>query len=475
MRPIALRDGADLDGFRRAVRRLAAARTAPEAVLWSVGAPSLFGDEAPALENGPPVFLPQAVGQLIETVVCHGDPERYALLYRLVWRVLNGERALLDQHADPLVHRLERLDKAVRRDIHKMHAFLRFRALPALDGGERYIAWFEPDHHIVEAVAPFFVERFESMVWTILTPKGSLHWDRHRLMTGPPAERPDSLTDDRFAEGWLRYYESTFNPARVNPTAMRAEMPRKYWANMPETAAIPAMVRSAPARVQAMLEAEAAIPRRRMPEKAVAAMAKQAPDSLAELNRLIQRSEPLVPGATQAVLGEGPEGAAIAIVGEQPGDPEDRDGRPFVGPAGQLLTAALEEAGIGRRGLYLTNAVKHFKFVQRGKRRIHQSPTAGEVKHYRWWLMTELGFVRPRLVVALGATAALALSGRPVSVLRERGPMAFGRNGDGRNGDGWNGFVTVHPSYLLRLPGDEERRQAQAEFVADLRRAAALA
>ncbi|MBK3734348.1 UdgX family uracil-DNA binding protein [Azospirillum brasilense] len=466
MRTITLREGADLDGFRRAVRRLAAARTAPEAVLWSVGAPSLFGDEAPAFENGAPVLLPQAVGRLIETVVCHSDPERYALLHRLVWRVLNGERALLDQHADPLVHRLERLDKAVRRDIHKMHAFLRFRALPDPAGGERYVAWFEPDHHIVEAVAPFFVERFESMAWTILTPKGSLHWDRHRLMTGPPAERPDSLADDRFAEGWLRYYESTFNPARVNPTAMRAEMPRKFWANMPETAAIPAMVRAAPARVQAMLEAEAAIPRRRMPEKAVAAMARQAPDSLADLNRLIQRSEPLVPGATQAVPGEGPEGAAIAIVGEQPGDQEDREGRPFVGPAGQLLTAALEEAGIDRGGLYLTNAVKHFKFVQRGKRRIHQSPTAGEVKHYRWWLMTELGFVRPRLVVALGATAALALSGRPVSVLRERGPMAF---------DGWDGFVTVHPSYLLRLPGEEERRRAQAEFVADLRRAAALA
>ncbi|KAA0676248.1 UdgX family uracil-DNA binding protein [Roseomonas genomospecies 6] len=467
MHTIALREGADLDGFRRAVRRLAAARTPPEAVLWSVGAPSLFGDDA-ALPpgDGAPVLLPQAVGRLIETVVCHSDPERYALLYRLVWRVLNGERALLDQHADPLVHRLERLDKAVRRDIHKMHAFLRFRAVPDLDGGERYAAWFEPDHNIVEAVAPFFVERFESMVWTILTPKGSLHWDRQRLMTGPPAERPDPLDDDRFAEGWQRYYESTFNPARVNPTAMRAEMPRKYWANMPETVAIPALVRSAPARVQAMLEAEAAVPRRRMPEKAVAAMARQAPATLAELNLLIRRSEPLVPGATQAVLGEGPEGAAVAIVGEQPGDQEDREGRPFVGPAGQLLSAALEEAGIDRGAVYLTNAVKHFKFVQRGKRRIHQSPTAGEVKHYRWWLMTELGFVRPRLVVALGATAALALTGRPVSVLRERGPMAF---------DGWNGFVTVHPSYLLRLPGAEERRTAQADFIDDLRRAAALA
>ncbi|MCG5241413.1 UdgX family uracil-DNA binding protein [Azospirillum doebereinerae] len=472
MLPVTLREGADLDGFRRAVRRLVARRAAPEDVVWSSGAPSLFGGDAEG-ESGdaPPVPLPRAVGALVETVVCHREPERHALLYRLIWRALAGERALLDQHADPLVHRLALLDKAVRRDIHKMHAFLRFREVPEPDGGARYVAWFEPDHFIVEAAAPFFVERFESMVWTILTPVGSLRWDRRSLMTGPPATRTERLADDssapdRFAEGWRRYYESTFNPARVNPAAMRAEMPRKYWANLPETAAIPGLLRSAPTRVQAMIEAEAATPRRRMPDKAVAAMARQAPETLAELNRLIQRSEPLVPGATQAVLGEGPEGAAIAIVGEQPGDQEDAQGRPFVGPAGRLLSAALAEAGIDRGGVYLTNAVKHFKFVQRGGRRIHQSPTTGEVKHYRWWLRTELSFVRPRLVVALGATAALALSGRSVSVLRERGPMAF---------EGWDGFVTVHPSYLLRVPDGDGKRQAYADFVADLRRVAALA
>ncbi len=137
------------------------------------------------------------------------------------------------------------------------------------------------------------------------------------------------------------------------------------------------------------------MPVKRNPDKAVAAMQDQAPRSLEELNRIIAASEPLVPGATRAVLGEGPVGAAIAFVGEQPGDQEDLQGRPFVGPAGQLLDRALEEAGIDRASVYLTNAVKHFKFVRRGTRRIHESPTAGEVKHYRWWLERELDLVRP--------------------------------------------------------------------------------
>ncbi len=469
---VALAEGADLAGFRRAVRGLVAAGAAPDDVLWTAGdAPSLFGGSTlPAIlpegEAASPLSLPRAVGELVEAVVCHREPERYALLYRLIWRVLHGERDLLGHHSDPLVHRLALLNKAVRRDLHKMHAFLRFRDVPDPDGGERFVAFFEPDHFIVEAAAPFFVERFQSMVWSILTPVGSLHWDRRALTVGPPAAMPEGLEGDAFLAGWRRYYESTFNPARVNPTAMRAEMPKKYWANMPETASIPRMIQEAPARVRAMVEQEAAAPIRRSPDKAVAAMATSRPASLADLNALIRRSPPLVPGATQAVLGEGPVGAAIAFVGEQPGDQEDVQGRPFVGPAGQLLTRAMAEAGIDRDAAYMTNAVKHFKFKPQGKRRIHQSPTAGEVKHYRWWLMEELRFVRPRLVVALGATAALALTGRSVSVLRERGPAGFGD---------WDGFVTVHPSYLLRLPDGDGARGAYGDFVADLTRARDLA
>jgi DNA polymerase len=160
-------------------------------------------------------------------------------------------------------------------------------------------------------------------------------------------------------------------------------------------------------------------------------MADAEPKSLEELNRIIAASEPLVPGATRAVLGEGPIGAPIAFVGEQPGDQEDLQGRPFVGPAGQLLNTAMGEAGIDRDATYVTNAVKHFKFEQRGKKRIHQKPTAGEVKHYRWWLDKELGFVMPRLTVALGATAGRALTGRDVTNRERTGSE---RGNAGRSG-----------------------------------------
>ena len=124
-------------------------------------------------------------------------------------------------------------------------------------------------------------------------------------------------------------------------------------------------------------------------------MAEHGPATLDELNQLIAASEPMVEGGTRAVLGEGPVGAAVAFVGEQPGDQEDLQGRPFVGPAGQLLDRAMAEAGIDRGETYVTNAVKHFKYVQRGKRRLHQRPTTGEVRHYQWWLKRELDFVAP--------------------------------------------------------------------------------
>ena len=190
------------------------------------------------------------------------------------------------------------------------------------------------------------------------------------------------------------------------------------------------------------------------------------PKTLAELNRLIAAAPPLVEGSTQAVLGEGPAGAPLAFVGEQPGDQEDLQGRPFVGPAGQLLDRAMAEAGIDRKASYVTNAVKHFKFERRGKKRIHQKPTAGEVAHYRWWLQKELDLVHPRVVVALGATAVLALAGKALPIGRSRGETRF---------DGRNGFITVHPSYLLRIPDEADRRKAYRDFVADLERARALA
>ena len=190
------------------------------------------------------------------------------------------------------------------------------------------------------------------------------------------------------------------------------------------------------------------------------------PGTLAELNDMISAAEPFVKGGTNAVLGEGPIGAHIALVGEQPGDQEDLQGRPFVGPAGRLLDRALSAAGIERKSTYVTNAVKHFKFEERGKRRLHKKPSAGEVRHYRWWLKTELDLVRPRLVVALGATAVLALAGKSLAIGRFRGPADF---------DGQPGYITVHPSYLLRLRTEDDREHGFDAFVADLQKANALA
>ena len=405
------------------------------------------------------------MGELISLVVCHRDPERYALLYQLVWRVLNGERELLDVASDPLVHRLDLMARAVRRDLHKMHAFLRFRRVEGSEP-ERFVAWFEPEHFILEATAQFFIDRFRSLHWTILTPIGSLHWNRETLTFGPPACREDAPSEDSFEEGWRGYYESVFNPARVNPTAMRAEMPKKYWRNMPEAASIPGLIQTASQRVDRMIEQEATMPTKRTPERAIEAMWDQEPKTLKELNAIIAKAGPLVPGATQAVFGEGPDHADVVFVGEQPGDQEDLQGRPFVGPAGKLLTKAMGEVGIDRGQAYLTNAVKHFKFEQRGHRRIHSKPTAGEVKHYRPWLMKELELVRPKLVVALGATALLALTGKPTPITRSRGRAKFGT---------YEGYVTVHPSYLLRLPDEETKQAAYEAFLADLARIKDLA
>jgi uracil-DNA glycosylase len=506
MRAVALAPGADLDGFRTAVRALAAEGVPPEEVAWSSGdEASLFRsarhlsqeerssdreavdrvraepspDRAePLTRSAPPtrplppgevgaapLRLPRPVATLIETVVCHRDPERYGLLYGLIWRVLHGERELLEIASDPLVHRLARMASSVRRDIHKMHAFVRFRLVEGQ--GERYVAFFEPEHFILAAAAPFFVERFRALSWSILTPVGSAHWDGERLSFGPPAARAEAPPDDAFEAGWRGYYESTFNPARVNPELMRAHMPRKYWRNLPETAAIPGLVRSAGSRVSSMLEQEPTMPTKRTPEKALEAMRDREIKSLTQLNKLLKASEPLVKGATQAVAGEGPDDAEIVFIGEQPGDQEDLQGRPFVGPAGKLFDRALGDAGLDRKQVYVTNAVKHFKFEQRGKKRIHQKPTAGEVKHYRWWLEKELELIQPKLVVALGGTAVLAMMGKNIPIIRARGPVRFP--------DGYDGYISVHPSYLLRLPDEEAKALAYRQFVEDLERVREIA
>ena len=397
------------------------------------------------------------------------DPARFALLYRLLTRAHGGERGLLEQVTDPEVQRAQRLAQAVRRDTHKMRAFVRFREVAEADG-TRYVAWFEPEHFIVEANAPFFVRRFATMVWSILTPYRSAHWNGEALSFTQGAARADVPDDDRLEAYWRAYFSSIFNPARLKIGAMTSEMPRKYWRNLPEAAAIPELIRTASARVTSMVETPVISPSK--PARAQAdppassrltdAPLQQAAAEAAQC-RLCHLWEP----ATQTVFGEGPSDARLMFVGEQPGDQEDLAGRPFVGPAGQMFDRALAEAGIDRATAYVTNAVKHFKFEPRGKRRIHSKPDGGEINACRFWLDLERREVKPALTVLLGASAARAVLGRVVTISRERGrPLPLDGNAQA--------LVTVHPSYLLRLPDEESRAREYAAFVADLRHAREL-
>jgi DNA polymerase len=449
----------DFDGWRDKARRLAQAGVPPEDVVWiEPGASgSLFAGETelpPPPADAVPLRANRAFLDLAKTASCHSDPERFTLLHRLLWRLQRQPR-LMEDAADADVRRLEDLARAVRRDKHKMRAFVRFRVVEE-EEGERYVAWFEPAHHILRSNAAFFVNRFTQMRWSILTPRGSLYWDGRSLIEGPPADRADAPAGDPTEDLWKRYYAAIFNPARLKVGAMLKEMPRKYWKNMPEAALIPDLVAGAQAREAAMVEQGAAL-----------FEAEDRPESLSGIGTAIQscRRCPIGCNGTQAVMGEGPRHASVMVVGEQPGDSEEREGKPFVGPAGRLLDVHMEHAGLDRTRLYVTNAVKHFKFVPRGKRRLHQTPTAKEIDICRWWLDGERALVKPQLILALGASAARGVLGRTVSVQKERG-QAIPLD------EGAELWIVPHPSYLLRLDG-EARHEQERLFAADLHKVAA--
>jgi DNA polymerase len=346
-----------------------------------------------------------------------------------------------------------------------MRAFVRFRPVADDDAarGPLHVAWFEPEHRIVEANAPWFARRFANMRWALLTPERCAEWDGHRLHLRGGARREEAPAPDAGEALWLTYYRSIFNPARLNLPMMRKEMPRRYWHNLPEAQLIAPVAAEARERSGRMLAEPPTVPLRRLPRAIPAPVQEQGPDALADLHGRMQqcRACPIGAQATQAVPGEGPLQAALMFVGEQPGDQEDLRGRPFVGPAGQLFDRALQALDVARDSVYVTNAVRHFKYELRGARRIHKTPAQQEVLACGEWLEQEIALVRPRALVALGATAARSLLGRPVAVMSERGQW-FAR------ADGLPVLVTLHPSALLRMPAPEQPAAFEA-FLRDLR------
>ena len=487
LRSITLAGAIDFDGFRRACRLLWSQQVAPEFVAWhtaddaegdlfesaaAADAPSNAADVAGVA--APPVNVPASYMPLAESVVLHSDAGRFGLLYRLLWR-LQIEPGLRGDPLDVDWVQAQQMAQAVRRDMHKMKAFVRFRTV--VDDPDReplHVAWFEPEHHIVEATAPFFARRFTAMRWAILTPERSVRWDGSVLALGPGGRRDEAPPPDAGEKLWLTYYENIFNPARLKLKMMQKEMPKRYWPNLPEAQLIDPLTARAGERSMTMIERGPSEPTRRIaPTKPQTAAGHEpppngeAPSSLPALRDAIERCRecPIGEHATQAVPGEGLKRATLMFVGEQPGDQEDLQGRPFVGPAGQLFARALGELAIPREQVYITNTVKHFKFELRGKRRIHKTPAQQEAAACLHWLESEIGLVDPGLLVALGATAARQLMGSPVAVTRERGRIL-------RRPDGRRVLVTLHPSALLRMePAD--KAAAYEAWLQDLRQAAA--
>jgi uracil-DNA glycosylase len=473
MHHITLIHETDFDGWRQAARALVLDGIAPQDVIWSIkGEEELFapGERPSHPSSSTETFNVSArFVELAKIAILHRDSERFAVLYRLLWR-LRGQHDLLDVATDPDVSRVGAMAKAVRRDEHKMHAFVRFREI----GRERdahFVAWFEPEHHIVELAAPFFARRFADMPWSILTPELCAHWDGLAISFLPGVSKAMAPASDRLEETWRRYYATIFNPARLKVKAMRNEMPKKYWRNLPEASMIKPLIAEAARASEAMIAKAATEPRKPQTrlEEPMKRKTDTAPDDLETLREEAAscRACPLWKDATQTVFGEGPLHAHIMLVGEQPGDKEDLAGHPFVGPAGQMLDRALVEAGIDRRTVYVTNAVKHFKFVPRGKIRLHQKPATPEIRACRQWYERELATIKPRLVVAMGATAAQSVFGKMTPINKTRGRLID-------LDDETKALVTVHPSYLLRLPDADAKAREYENFVSDLKIAAAL-
>jgi uracil-DNA glycosylase len=431
-------------GWREAARRLLYAYVPPDEVLWS-REPALFDDGIPVAPPRP-LDVPKDFLEIADIVALHADNLKWALLYLILFRIVNGEKHLLKIESDPDVHRLLAMQKQVTHDLHRMKAFVRFRR-----SGDRVIAWHRPDHHIVQRIAPWFVDRFGSMEWSILTPDVSAHWDLHQLTFTAGVPVTEAPTDDALEELWRAYYASTFNPARVNEDLMRTHVPGRYWAAMPETQIVPSLIVSANERAGQMRQTNPITAAAFIPANATLPLLREAVHGC--------RGCELHERATQPVFGEGPETAELVLVGEQPGDQEDLAGRGFVGPSGQLLDRALVEAGLERSQLYITGAVRHFRFEERGKRRIHKTASKSQVAACQPWLEAELSLLRPKLIVCMGATAILSVLGRTARVGELRQQVVPHRYAEGVT-------ATVHPSFVLRAQSPEEEF---ARFVDDLR------
>ncbi|MBC7419225.1 MAG: UdgX family uracil-DNA binding protein [Bdellovibrio sp.] len=441
------------ENWRIEARQLLQKGIAPSDTYWENNPTFLESDES----NLKPLLSPQVPPEFFELaqfVACARDENRWSLLYRIIYRLNHENKNLLKVSVDPDVHRANELAKSVRRDIHKMHAFVRFKKID-IEGVETYIAWHKAEHLIVELGTPFFMRRFGDKPWSIFTPDASAHWDLKTLTFAEGIPQHEFQHRDQFDEVWKTYYKSIFNPARLKIKMMKAEMSPKYWSSMPEAEIIHDLIRNTPLRLQNMANAPKF--KAEVPENV----------SWQDLKKAALKCKacPLAAHATQTVFGEGNLEAELMIIGEQPGDEEDLNGQVFVGPAGKILADALQKANVSRESIYITNAVKHFKFTQTDNRRVHQKAKGSEMQACKPWLEAEIARVKPKVIIALGTTAATAIYGRLLKIKDERGKAYV----DSRLAKSL--FVSWHPAAILRASSIEEQISRQNELAIDIAQA----
>jgi probable DNA metabolism protein len=458
------------DEWRDIARRLLNDSLPPHMVQWRSSdavtdlfeADRLVTNAAPAHSGSAFAWrISRTLLQMLETAACYRAEDRWSFLYGILWRWQNGDRTVVSV-ADTDGMRLHAMIKTVDREAHKMNAFLRFRERAPELGAPRFVAWFEPSHDVLPRVAQHFARRMGSASWLIATPQSTWVWDGKTLLQGPPSASGPLEVDDEGELLWLAYYRSIFNPARLNADAMEMHMPVRYWKNLPEGKLIPGLISHANAGAQRNGQAMEVASRR---GTKVHVDEKNAQPDRPEASTLDKcRRCDLWRHATQAVEGEGARKAKVMLVGEQPGDQEDLAGKPFIGPAGQLLDRALQAAGLDRKSVYVTNAVKHFKWEPRGKRRLHKTPAQLEIDACMLWLEHEMEQVQPAIIVALGTTALKALTQTSKISLTKIIGQTLTVNGR-------QIIATYHPSYALRVPDDASKAAAFEAMVAAFKQA----
>lgn len=403
----------DFEGFKEVARSLILERVHPEQVQWSQNSQDLFAKDYDPKKNIDSFNVSKRYVSLARAISYARNDTKWSLLYRILYRLKYENSKLLELASDPDVREANLIQKSVSRDIHKMHAFVRFKKA-LVEAQEVYVAWHKSEHLIVRAAAPFFQKRFGDRPWSIYTPDESAHWDLEALSFGPGMNHKDFNYTDEMDEAWIDYYSSIYNPARLNTKQMRQEMSPKYWESMPESLIIKELVDNTPKLIDEMSKLQ-------WREATV--------DASLNLSQTKEQAKSCkacslhCSGATQIVFGEGPINASVMIVGDMPEELDDRLGRPFSGTSGKMIKSIVSDLGIKREECYFTHVVKHFKFKEVEGKKIAINAKGQESHACRPWLEAEIEKVRPKVILGLGTSVGIALTGKRPNLPVDRGKL----------------------------------------------------